>query len=221
MKSTYRAITVGAFALVSGFVLAACGATSQTPAAAAAASTSLSPSAAPSAAPTSYPAATPASPAEVTTNTPRCATSALSVKVGAPTDHGSVPNLGEGQVEVPLVYTNTSAATCDLHGVPGVDLKGPADPNGPVYSLTRVDNGDKTDPVAPGKTATAHLIVLKYTGGSEGSLGSKKWVPTTLITIPPGQTTPLSTPWPQGLSVLRQDSATHPGTYVHGLTAHP
>ncbi|HEY3478117.1 MAG TPA: DUF4232 domain-containing protein, partial [Streptomyces sp.] len=142
----------------------------------------------------------------------RCTANELAVRLGAPARNSS------GQFDIPLVFTNTGAKACRLVGVPGVDLHGPADPNGPVYSLPRVDDGDQDSLVAPGAAGTAHLVVLPYTDGSVGSGGSGKWVPTQLVTTPPGQTIPLTLAWPTGISVLRQDMATHPGSSVHGLT---
>ncbi|MCR6487491.1 DUF4232 domain-containing protein [Amycolatopsis sp. OK19-0408] len=142
----------------------------------------------------------------------RCTANELAVKLGAAAENSY------GQFEIPLVFTNTGARACRLVGVPGVDLHGPADPNGPVYSLPRVDDGDKDTLAAPGASSTAHLVVLPWTEGSEGSAGSGKWVPTQLVTTPPGQTIPLTVAWPNGISVLRQDMATHPGSSVHGLT---
>ncbi|WP_084216808.1 DUF4232 domain-containing protein [Pseudonocardia spinosispora] len=144
--------------------------------------------------------------------TARCHTAQLSVDLGQPSE------LSPGQNMVPLAYTNTSDKPCQLHGVPGLDLQGPDDPNGPVYSLPRKDLG-KTITLAPGARATARIVVLSYEEGSVGSSGSKKWTPTKLVTIPPGETTPLTAPWPATVSVLRQDAATHPGSWVESFTA--
>ncbi|WP_328616625.1 DUF4232 domain-containing protein [Amycolatopsis sp. NBC_00355] len=168
----------------------------------------------PTSAPVSKPTVAPGS----TTSNPgqllRCTAGELAVKLGTPAQ------VEQGQLDVPLVFTNTGTRPCKLYGVPGVDLRGPADPNGPVYSLPRVDDGDKDVTAAPGESANAHLIVLTHTDGSVGSNGSGEWVPTQLVTTPPGQTIPLTLTWPAGVSVLRQDSATHPGSSVHGLTVH-
>ena len=149
--------------------------------------------------------------------TPRCTTADLSLTLGTPRKHDD----GSGQVDVPLTYKNKSSRTCALHGVPGVDLLGPDDPNGPVYHLPRVDNGVEDNEVPPGTTATATVTVLTPTDGSVGSEGSKSWTPTTLKTIPPGQTTALSAGWPSSVPVLRQDEATHPGSFVNGILADP
>jgi hypothetical protein len=73
--------------------------------------------------------------------------------------------------------------------------------------------------VRPGASASAKLVVLSDSPGSIGSFGSKNWVPTQLVTTPPGETTTLTVPWPAGLTVFRQDAATHPGTWVESVSA--
>jgi len=120
---------------------------------------------------------------------------------------------------LPLIYTNTSRQACLLRGVPGADLHGPADPNGPVYTLFRQQSGIKDMRLQPGASASARLVVLSDQDGSFGSLGSRNWVPTQLVTIPPGETTALTVPWPAGLTVSRQDSATHPGSWIEPFAA--
>lgn len=155
---------------------------------------------------------TPVAPSESGGALPRCHTAALSVDLGQPSE------VTKGQNMVPLAYTNTSKHACQLHGAPGVDLHGPDDPNGPVYSLPRKDLGGNIT-LAPGARATARIVVLSDEEGSVGSSGSKNWRPTKLVTIPPGETTPLTAPWPATLTVQRQDSATRPGSWVESFTA--
>ncbi|QWF81752.1 DUF4232 domain-containing protein [Amycolatopsis sp. CA-230715] len=145
------------------------------------------------------------------TASPRCGSGDLSVSLGAPIQHPDTP----GQVDVPMTYTNTSSHNCGLYGVPGADLVGPDDPNGAVYHLPRIDNGAPVNEVSPGRTATATITVLTPAPGQPA------WTPTTVNTIPPGQTAPLTAAWPSDLPVLRQDGATHPGTYVNGILADP
>jgi hypothetical protein len=118
-----------------------------------------------------------------------------------------------------LVYTNTSSRSCLLRGVPGLDLRGPDDPNGPVYTLRRQDRGGAGVMLAPGASATARLVIVSDEPGSNGSFGSTNWVPTQLVTIPPGETTAMTVPWPAGLTVMRQDSATHPGSWIESFAA--
>jgi hypothetical protein len=192
-----KRISVGVAAVAGAFALTACGSTGS-----AAASASNSGAAA---APAPAVAA-----AAKTSGTPRCTTADLSVALGKPTEKSS------GQFDVPLTYRNVSDRTCGLYGVPGVDLAGPDDPTfGPVYHLPRVDNGVKYNEVTPGTTASATITVLTP------AEGGKSWTPAKLNTIPPGQTRPLTADWPADLPVLRQDAATHPGTYVNGILADP
>jgi hypothetical protein len=144
--------------------------------------------------------------------TPRCTTADLAVSLGKPAEKNDAP----GQFDVPLTYRNTSDHTCGLYGVPGVDLVGPDDATfGPVYHLPRVDNGVKDNEVPAGTTASATITVLK------AAAGEPAWKPAKLNTIPPGQTTALTAKWPADLPVLRQDAATHPGSYVNGILADP
>ncbi|HEY1973033.1 MAG TPA: DUF4232 domain-containing protein [Pseudonocardia sp.] len=200
-------------ALAAGAVLAGCGPTAPTP--------NPAPPSAPASGPESAPASESANPApsgpSTATATPagtgRCHTAALSAKLGKRVALGSV-----GQGYLPLIYTNVSGRSCLLRGVPGLDLRGPADPNGPVYSLYRQDRGGSVT-LAPGASASARVVVLSDTGdGSYGSNHSTNWTPTELVTIPPGETTPLTVPWPAGVSVLRQDEATHPGSWIESFT---
>ena len=144
-----------------------------------------------------------------TAATPRCTTADLSVSLGTPKESQGT----KGQFDVPLTFKNTSARTCGLHGVPGVDLIGPDDPNGTTYHLPRVDNGVKYNEVPAGTTASATITVLTP------SAGSASWTPSKLVSIPPGQTQALTADWPSNLPVLRQDAATHPGSYVNGILA--
>jgi hypothetical protein len=156
----------------------------------------------------------------------RCRTDQVAVRLG------TVTQLASGQAVIPLVYTNTSPHTCQLRGVPDVRLQGPPDPNGPVYTLRSQDRGGQVT-LAPRKSAASRIVVLSYQEGSVGSFGSTRWVPARLDTTPPGQPTPPAQPagagkpgqpkaltvlWPAGLSVLRQDAATHPGSWVESFT---
>lgn len=176
-------------------------------------------------APTPEPAATSVSPTTTAAATTtavaeaaRCTAAELGVRLG---DRG--PDTDPGQKTVPLVYTNISSQPCVISGVPGVDLLGPKDPNGTTYSVPRpnADAAQKRYTLGPGQKATATLTYLIYTPGSTGSLGSTTWTPTQVVTTPPGDTHQLVTPWTSADTVLRQDSATHPGTFVGPLVAGP
>jgi hypothetical protein len=143
----------------------------------------------------------------------RCHTAQLSARLG--------PRVGTDPAQgyLPLIYTNTSRGACLLRGVPGADLHGPADPNGPVNTLFRQQTGIRDVRLQPGASASARLVVLSDQDGSFGSLGSRNWVPAQLVTIPPGETAALTVPWPAGLTVSRHDSATHPGSWIEAFAA--
>jgi predicted small lipoprotein YifL len=210
---TLIATSVLVSAVLASAVLAGCGAPAPTVA-------PPSDSAAPSAEATSSAEAAPSSatPGPTSSATPaqaaaRCHTAQLSAKLGPRSKPGT-----SDQAWLPLTYTNTSQQACVLRGVPGVDLHGPNDPNGPVYSLYRKDTGAPGVTLRPGASASARLVVLSDSPGSFGSFGSTNWVPTQLVTTPPGETTTLTVPWPARLTVSRQDAATHPGTWVESVS---
>ncbi|MFC0436719.1 DUF4232 domain-containing protein [Kutzneria buriramensis] len=158
-----------------------------------------------------------ARPVSATKGDSRCASTDLSLSVGTPKKHDDV----SGQLDVPLTFKNISAHTCALYGVPDVSLIGPDDPNGTTYQLIGTDNGVQHNDVEPGMTATATVTVLQPGGDSVGSMGSKTWTPTKVQATPPGQQQALTAAWPSSVAVLRQDSATHPGTFVNGILADP
>ncbi len=196
-----KRIVLGIGTVAGAFALAACGTSTAAPAPAGAAA-AQAPAAGGSG----------GGVAAASTATPRCTTADLEVLLGKPAEKNDAP----GQYDIPLTYRNTSDHTCGLYGVPGVDLAGPDDATfGPVYHLPRVDNGVKYNEVTAGTTASATITVLTP------AEGGASWTPTELTTIPPGQTTALTAKWPADLPVLRQDAATHPGSYVNGILADP
>jgi hypothetical protein len=184
------------------FALVACGGAAPAPAA-------------PAVPPTTAPRPA-AAPATTAAEVARCVAADLAARLGA-----RAGDPGSGQLTVPIVYTNTSKKPCRIWGVPGVDLHGPADPNGPVYSLPRpgADQAQQRFTLVPGASATATITYLTDTPGSVGSFGSTGWVPAQVVTTPPGDTSSLTMPWTTGDTVLRQDSATRPGTFVGPLVA--
>jgi hypothetical protein len=138
---------------------------------------------------------------------PLCGTDSLSLSTGpygAPGD--------SAQMHFALILTNISSQSCTLRGYPGVDLVGAADPvDGPTYSLPRQSGNPQPLTLAPGASASSRLTFLPTADG---------WVPRTIVVTPPDATTQLETPWiPGGIGVLRQDGATHPGTYIGPLVA--
>jgi Protein of unknown function (DUF4232) len=138
---------------------------------------------------------------------PMCAADSLSLSTGpygAPGD--------SAQMHFAVILTNISSQSCTLRGYPGVDLVGSADQqNGPTYSLPRQSGAPQPLTIAPGASASSRLTFLPTPNG---------WVPRTIVVTPPDTTAQLETPWiPGGIAVLRQDGATHPGTYIGPLVA--
>ncbi|GGK89789.1 DUF4232 domain-containing protein [Nocardia jinanensis] len=120
------------------------------------------------------------------------------------------PSDSPGQSRLEIVLTNTSTQSCAVQGFPGADLVGPEDPTfGPTYRLPRQEVGFAPATVEPGAAVSS---LLTYLPGGPGG-----WVPATIVVTPPDTTTQLQAPWPVGVSVQRQDGATHPGTYIGPL----
>jgi hypothetical protein len=111
-----------------------------------------------------------------------------------------------------------------MDGYGGIDLHGPSDPNGPVFSLRRDPDVQARDAaklpkptlvaLAPGGVAHTVITFGLWTQGDIGSNGSTKWVPTEIVSTPPNETTSLTTPWPTGIPVVRDDGATVSGSYI-------
>ncbi|WP_280419102.1 DUF4232 domain-containing protein [Nocardia carnea] len=120
------------------------------------------------------------------------------------------PSDTPGQARMEVVLTNTSAQACAVQGFPGVALVGPEDPTfGPIYELPRQDVNFAPVVVEPGSAVSSVLTYLP--DALDG------WVPATLVVTPPDTTDRIEAPWPAGVSVQRQDGATHPGTYIGPL----
>jgi hypothetical protein len=134
----------------------------------------------------------------------RCATAQLSLSVAFPS--------GADRRGALLKFVNTGTAACRMTGFPGVDLLGPPDPTfGPKYQVPRASAAVSAVTVAPGSSAHAVLHFLTPQGGT-------RWIPARISVTPPGATRQLASAWP-GIAVLRQDAATHPGTYVGPVLA--
>jgi hypothetical protein len=147
-------------------------------------------------------------PAALTTTAaaaPWCAADSLSLSTGP---YGSPGD--SAQMHFDVILTNISSGSCTLQGYPGVDLVGPDDPVfGPTYSLPRASGDPQPVTLAPAASASSRLTFLPTADG---------WVPQTIVVTAPDATTQLQTPWiPGGISVARQDAATHPGTYIGPL----
>lgn len=113
---------------------------------------------------------------------------------------------GEGgptQMRLPLTMTNAGGTACLLRGFPGARLKGQ---DSQTWDLTRSGAEVEDVRLTPGASTTAYLTYLPETG-------DQRWDVTTVTVTPPNTDDSQVFDWPAG-SVLRQDAATHPGTYV-------
>lgn len=101
-----------------------------------------------------------------------------------------------------------------------MDLRGPDDPNGPVYALRRPDDSRPQThmPLIPGASTVAPLTHLLAKPGSAGAPGSVGWEPTHLVVTPPGDSGTLSVAWSSTDPMLREDPAEHPATFVGAFT---
>ncbi|MER6434593.1 DUF4232 domain-containing protein [Streptomyces sp900105245] len=108
-----------------------------------------------------------------------------------------------GQEEVSVALTNKSAATCTLKGFPGINLLSASG----SWSLTRSAETPKTATLGTGKTAYFTITYLPFEGDG------KEFRAASIVVTPPDETTSATLDWP-GDSLMRQDAATHPGTFV-------
>ncbi len=140
-----------------------------------------------------------AAPTSVPARTERCTLDRLTTSLGRTTGEA-------GQRHTAVVWTNTSTSDCVMDGFGGVDLQGPEDPMGSTYSLPRTSTTPESFPLAPGHAAHTTITWLPPQDGPG-------WTPTAMLVTPPNETRSARLDWPGG-AVLRQDGATHPGTYI-------
>ncbi|WP_329177574.1 DUF4232 domain-containing protein [Streptomyces sp. NBC_01477] len=137
--------------------------------------------------------------------TGRCHTAGLTFSFG---NGDQSYSSSDDQQHLEVVMTNSSGATCTVKGFPGVDLKA-AD----TWSLVRSSTSASTVTLKPGANASFVITYLPWEAGSGVEFKAKS-----LVITPPNETTSATLNWPGG-NVLRQDGATHPGTYVGPVTA--
>ncbi|MFE3183912.1 DUF4232 domain-containing protein [Streptomyces violascens] len=130
-----------------------------------------------------------------------CLTSQLAFAV-AP---GSGAQSQGSQGAVTITLTNKGAKPCAMKGYPGVDLVGGAT----KWSLTRgTAETPKTVTVRPNATTTFNIFYLPFSKGD-----GQEFKPKSIVITPPNETHSHTLPWDFS-SVLLQDGATHPGTYI-------
>jgi hypothetical protein len=134
----------------------------------------------------------------------RCHTAGLKFSFG---NGDGTYSSSDDQQHLEVVMTNASGSTCTVEGFPGVDLKA-AD----TWSLVRTAKTASTVTLKSGASASFVITYLPWEAGS-----GVEFKATSVVITPPSETTSVTLTWPGG-SVLRQDGATHPGTYVGPVT---
>ncbi|MGW2818991.1 DUF4232 domain-containing protein [Streptomyces sp. NPDC001415] len=135
-----------------------------------------------------------------------CLTSQLGFAV-AP---GSGAQSKGSQGTVTITLTNKGAKACEMKGYPGVDLVGGAT----KWSLTRgTAETPKTVTVRPNATTTFNIFYLPFNKGD-----GQEFKPKSIVITPPNEAHSHTLPWDFS-SVLLQDGATHPGTYISPVGA--
>ncbi|MCX5200446.1 DUF4232 domain-containing protein [Streptomyces sp. NBC_00237] len=142
----------------------------------------------------------------------KCRTSALGFQV----DPGGEAT-AQAQGKVTITLTNKGTAPCSLKGYPGVDLMSSP---GDTWSLTRQTSvKPKALTLDPGGDAYFTITYLPYS--AEGNSKDAEFKAATITLTPPGETESKDLPWPHRTPLLKQDAATHPGTYVGPVTDEP
>ena len=149
------------------------------------------------------PAASPAPPGAAAAG--RCQPGELSVAFGAKS--------GTTQVILAVDLTNKGTAPCTMRGFPGVDLVGATSAQqGYRWSLARQSAAYSKVTLQPGQAAHFNLTFLPAAMGSGGNITVAK-----IVITPPDDFTQAEVTWNE--SVVLQDGATHPGTYIGPITA--
>jgi hypothetical protein len=113
-----------------------------------------------------------------------------------------------GQRTQVVQLANKGSSTCVLRGFPGVDLIGTVKGNKNYsWSLVRQSVHYSTVALKPGGTAHFNLIYLPAVPGDGINISV-----TTIVITPPNDYKHTELTWRH--SVLLQDGATHPGTYI-------
>ncbi|MFE3637107.1 DUF4232 domain-containing protein [Streptomyces cellostaticus] len=156
-------------------------------------------------------AAVPASAAAAKTAPGRCHTADL--RAGFATGEDAKPEMGqhEKQTQAYIWFTNRSGHTCTLSGFAGVDMIG-AQPTDGTWSLARSSAKAEKVTLEQGDTVDFSITLLPVAGSTPRT---EKFVPAKFLVTPPNETKHFTLKWPFGGQILKQDGATHPGTYLN------
>ncbi|MFJ9036829.1 DUF4232 domain-containing protein [Streptomyces sp. NPDC102406] len=115
------------------------------------------------------------------------------------------------QTSATLLFTNVGKRTCTLKGHPGLDL---VNAKGEAWSVAWQKKTAEKVTLKPGVATMAELTFLPVSPKSTGA-GAEAFVPVKVKVTPPDTTATTTLAWPwKNIAVLRQDGATHPGTYI-------
>ncbi|MFH8981237.1 DUF4232 domain-containing protein [Streptomyces varsoviensis] len=139
--------------------------------------------------------------------TKRCHTSELRGAFATGEDAAPDEN-ATGSTTTSIVLTNKGSRTCTIGGFPGVDLT--SENGGERWSLARSSAKFSSITLNPGDSTDFKLNLL-MTKEDEGF-----YQPAHVEVTPPNETTSLNLNWPWG-TLVKQDGATHPGTFVNPI----
>jgi hypothetical protein len=120
---------------------------------------------------------------------------------------------GASQTTQAVDLVNSGSAPCTMNGFPGVDMVGMA--NGQQdysWSLERSNAAPGTVTLQPGATAHFDLVYLPEAAGDSSDISVMK-----LVITPPNTFTQAQVTFTE--SILLQDGATRPGTYISPISA--
>ncbi|MFE7117003.1 DUF4232 domain-containing protein [Streptomyces sp. NPDC057654] len=137
----------------------------------------------------------------------RCHTSELSGAFATGEDAAPDEN-ADGATTTSIVLTNKGSRTCVIGGFPGVDLT--SENGGERWSLARSSAKFSSITLNPGDSTDFKLNVL-MTKDDENF-----YQPAHVEVTPPNETSSLNLNWPWG-TLVKQDGATHPGTFVNPI----
>ncbi|GAA1947587.1 DUF4232 domain-containing protein [Amycolatopsis minnesotensis] len=113
-------------------------------------------------------------------------------------------NGSDSQWQLPIMLTNQGGTACVVRGFPGVRLDGA---DGTSWDMRRTTEAKKPMTLAPGQHTSANLTYLvdDTPGG---------WKIAKMAVTPPHTYNTQILDWPVGRALVKQDGATHPGTYI-------
>ncbi|NIY62429.1 DUF4232 domain-containing protein [Streptomyces malaysiensis] len=157
--------------------------------------------------------AIPASAATAKAEPTRCHTADLKAGFAMGDDAKPEMEQSEKQTQAYIWFTNQSRRTCTLSGFAGVDMVGAQKTDG-TWSLARSSEKPTKMTLEQGDTVGFSVNLLPVAGSTPQK---EKFVPAKFLVTPPDETEHFTLKWPFGGQILKQDGATHPGTYLNPI----